>query len=264
VADRVRRNTRNPDGESMKNKISPDEYRKKWGIPNWKNPTEYPDNVTDELWRWEFLRRHDEYRRDWEREHAITAEWYKTHTFAEWRQQNLDAPNGPIEPGNFDCDPASEKFVVYAKHSIKKYRMPCLCNPAVAKPRGAYSLFAAVGLIEGTGHMFIAPGTLLLEIDPMSSLEEHIRILKFGLKRFQMATGRASLKPHKREWADYLRILDAKGTGATNAEIWRHFRPNQISCNEYSQGRDLVRAAIRTQKELTVPLLNDVLYLRGK
>lgn len=53
----------------MKKKLSPAEYRKKWGVPDWRDADAYPivKNMGDRAWRWEFLRRSPEYRDDFER-----------------------------------------------------------------------------------------------------------------------------------------------------------------------------------------------------
>jgi len=42
------------------------EIQARWGIPNWTRAEDYPIEMTDRAWRWEFLRRNPVYRRDWE------------------------------------------------------------------------------------------------------------------------------------------------------------------------------------------------------
>src|SRR6516165_10294572 len=37
----------------------------RWGIPDWTNPKFYPNEATDRVWRWEFLRRRPDYREAW-------------------------------------------------------------------------------------------------------------------------------------------------------------------------------------------------------
>lgn len=48
--------------------LSPEEYRQKWGVPNWRDASAYPvaNDMADRAWRWEFLRRRTDYRTDWE------------------------------------------------------------------------------------------------------------------------------------------------------------------------------------------------------
>jgi hypothetical protein len=50
------------------NNISPEEYRRKWGVPDWRDEKAYPlpKNMADNAWRWEFMRRNADYREDWE------------------------------------------------------------------------------------------------------------------------------------------------------------------------------------------------------
>ncbi|MBZ5496833.1 MAG: hypothetical protein LAP85_10565 [Acidobacteriia bacterium] len=223
------------------------QYRRRWGIPDWRNSKAYPASLPDELWRWEFLRRCDDYRQDWEREHKRTVEWYSKHTYQEWMSPNpnsdLESP-GPIEPGNFDCDPGSEEFVVYMKHSVKKYRMPVLINPAVARPRNLG--FWSVHLIEAGDYVF-AP--MALALDPNASLEAHIEILKIGLKQ----VGQNKDKPHVPDWAKYLRTLDAKAVGAKNDEILLVLEPKKMAYNSGTPANDWMRAATKLQERLIRP-----------
>lgn len=39
--------------------------QKDWGIPDWRNAADYPKRLTHDQWRWEFLRRRDDYRQEW-------------------------------------------------------------------------------------------------------------------------------------------------------------------------------------------------------
>ena len=38
-----------------------------WGLPDWTNPKAYPADLTYRVWRWEFLRRRNDYREAWDR-----------------------------------------------------------------------------------------------------------------------------------------------------------------------------------------------------
>lgn len=53
----------------------------KWGIPDWRDASAYPDpeNTSDLQWKWEFLRRREDYRKDWETYSALTREKIKEH-----------------------------------------------------------------------------------------------------------------------------------------------------------------------------------------
>ena len=46
------------------------EIQARWGIPDWTRAEEYPDakakQITERMWRWEFLRRQPSYRRRFE------------------------------------------------------------------------------------------------------------------------------------------------------------------------------------------------------
>ena len=51
--------------------------REKWNVPDWRDSTAYPtpNELSDTLWRWEFLRRRTDYRQDWERYYPQTYEF---------------------------------------------------------------------------------------------------------------------------------------------------------------------------------------------
>ena len=40
-----------------------------WGVPDWRDDKAYPklDDISDRLWRWEFIRRMPDYRDAWDR-----------------------------------------------------------------------------------------------------------------------------------------------------------------------------------------------------
>ena len=49
----------------VKSKVSSAEIQSRWGIPDWTRAENYPEKMTDLEWRWEFLRRHPDYRNAW-------------------------------------------------------------------------------------------------------------------------------------------------------------------------------------------------------
>ena len=50
------------------------ETQARWGLPDWTRPDMYPDaaETSNSIWRWEFLRRQPNYRRQF----SISAEWH--------------------------------------------------------------------------------------------------------------------------------------------------------------------------------------------
>ena len=47
-----------------------------WGVPDWCDAAAYPqpDDLSDQLWRWEFIRRMPDYRNAWDRASRIQYE----------------------------------------------------------------------------------------------------------------------------------------------------------------------------------------------
>lgn len=227
-------------------RMTPEEKRQKWGVPDWRDASAYPETLPDHIWRWEFLRRLADYRKDYQRAYASTVKWYRQHSFEEYFAKGLDAPGGPICPNNWDCDPTSPNYIVQAPDSLRKYRLQTLCNPAEARPHNLQ--FISVGLIgQGT----IVYARMALTLDPNATLEAHIKVLKAGLKMLRKKLACIDTNKPRAKWMNYLRALDADAEYVSPTEIWRTICPKSRAKNASQCGSDLVDHAKSTYDRIT-------------
>jgi hypothetical protein len=101
---------------------SPDNA-KKWGLPDWRNPKSYGDTESwsHERWRWEFTRRREDYRKDFETAAAATVE--KRKSLAAFFEDEKFDPR--------DLDPGHPTFVADGDGNKlqKQYGIPQLLHP---------------------------------------------------------------------------------------------------------------------------------------
>ena len=92
-----------------------------WGIPDWKDPSTYPDieKTPKTVWKWEFLRRREDYRDDW-----LT---YAPLTY----QQKLGENKTKKKNQGPKClvTPEDPNFLAEMPDSQEKYKLALLPNP---------------------------------------------------------------------------------------------------------------------------------------
>ena len=93
-----------------------------WKIPDWRKKSNYPNpkEMSRHLWRWEFLRRREEYRKDWE-------------TYA---QETREQPTGAKDKKATSALPLSDlELRVEMPGSQEKYRLAMLLHPGNPSPQ---------------------------------------------------------------------------------------------------------------------------------
>jgi hypothetical protein len=234
-------------------KIDPEEYRCKWGIPDWTDATAYPAKLSNNAWRWEFLRRRDDYRQDWLawkdrlREYDV---WNSGPKKEGWEEMGLLA------------DKKREVFVRYDLTGVyppdpRKQQPPLFFRkdrPDRGKP---YKI-----LVSGYYRELVRPPSenkkIAQSLPPVTIPQDHALYvfdlskqltpqLKAAAKQLQESQSHlAKIKVFRARrdlWHIYLRALDAKTSGATNKQIWKVLSEDARADNPYARGRDLVRAA---------------------
>ncbi len=85
----------------MDNALAPHQ-QSPWGVPDWRNASAYPtaDTTPERIWRWEFLRRREDYRNDW---HACKHETYEYFKELNGPEKTLlpDDPRFVVERNGF-------------------------------------------------------------------------------------------------------------------------------------------------------------------
>ena len=223
-------------------KLTPAAYRRKYGIPDWRDGKAYPSSLSDGWWRWEFLRRTEDYRMDWERWKPETITWLQgeaSNRFTKaWFWKN-----------NHGVDPKGPYFCALMPGSLEKYGLNGLPNPAICEPEniGFYppvppDHLTPGAITFGNGRPHVIPGRhaalcidLAQPIKPqLDSYEDLFRHLAKG-QTLQM---KSDTRKHRRNYAKYLQVYDARCEGITFAEIGK----------ELSLARDYNEAAARAEE----------------
>ncbi|WP_291725025.1 hypothetical protein [Magnetospirillum sp. 64-120] len=90
-----------------------------FGLPNWRNENEYPDeSAALELWRWQFIRRRDDYRKDWHNHKLETYNYFKR-----------------LHKNKKVLTPDHDEFMCRIPDSIEKYGLRRCPNPALDRPK---------------------------------------------------------------------------------------------------------------------------------
>jgi hypothetical protein len=173
-------------------------------VPDWKDKNSYPvpfsesDNSDWQQWRWEFLRRDEEYRNDWLRIRAIDPDGKLA--LAANSSQYLDW-TVPILVKEQYADP----FYFQKKYKVKK-----LFNPAEKSPHQlAFYPFPSNSV------------TMLFDLDkPLSEqIDRAVSILRKYQKSIRGIILRDRDPGEKSKWPCYLQAIDAQDQGIVLSEI---------------------------------------------
>ncbi len=113
-----------------------------WGIPDWREASAYPDEKMDLWsWRWEFLRRGDEYRKDWLQYAPETYEKNKADYEANPLFQTIlgysQDTGEPVirESSKVLLSTTDLNFCAEMPGAMEKYQLPVLPHPANPDPQ---------------------------------------------------------------------------------------------------------------------------------
>lgn len=181
-----------------------------WGVPDWRDGAAYKTNLSKTQWRWEFLRRRNDYREDW-----------LLHFERSFRRSVARFRNIPVRPGFGSW----EKFFSTSADMpgcLEKYGMPDLLDPS--SKVSSFGLFG-VSAPHGVSHAHAREetfdpyenGKLLMAFDLHRPLPEQLREAKGLLELYQAELyGKPEGgRDHVSKWATYLRVLDARDAGET-------------------------------------------------
>jgi hypothetical protein len=190
-----------------------------WGVPHWRDAAAYEIDRTPRQWRWEFLRRRQDYREDWLKHYEPS------------RREAL---------GIFGDQPLPEGVTSWEEHysgcasypdSAWKYGIAPLIDPSRAcsefelwqyfQNEHPYVLrFASRDRFEE----LYDTGRAVVVFDLNEPLAAQLRKAMAGLQRTQ-AELRGSvldLRRHENKWPLYLRAIDARDAGETLESIGLH------------------------------------------
>ncbi len=212
---------------------------KDWNIPDWRDATAYPETLTTSEWRWQFLRRRDDYRQDWVRDRPDYPERVMFGT------RIKDMPS-VTESGKIIEIGCREKYGVnFILHPGES--MPCR-NLFVRKPPHAVGFASEKQFKE-----YERRGIRLMAFDLRAPLAAQLKQAADYLARVQEAIiGDEPPEPrnHISKWPIYLRVLDAEADGAHVNEIAKVVFPEKQNGYPDLLGDKAVRNALAAAKRL--------------
>ncbi|CAN5158761.1 hypothetical protein BH24PSE2_BH24PSE2_17500 [soil metagenome] len=203
-------------------------------LPDWRDETAYPSSLLRSEWRWQFLRRRDDYQSDY-------AEWRGSHP-EEWAGEFAAMVGNPESREKYGThyllDPATPAAPVGFFQPAAPYFIPRPPSPDVRLPDDP-GLYAVVFNVN----------------EPLTSQFERTQKI---LTEWQRAYGK-KIRPkpeHRQAWAIYLRILDARAGGAILEEIGEALRllsarQRRDGISSKQKASDTYQAACETQMQLT-------------
>jgi hypothetical protein len=211
--------------------------RSRWGLPDWTAGCLYPepDETTDDVWRWEFLRRHPDYRNAWSTWSAVKIEQEGQLEFA---------------PADDDYHAVQTRFGVRAiidpTRSLTDdvLKSHCVFLGAYGGVSWSYLhgwLMPPQFFVRESGHLMLQPepgrrrdfdsegaGLFDFRFDLSRPIEPQLNLARRELAEWQERFfGRKnSPRPRRDNWPLFLRALDARDCLATYAEIASIFWPD--------------------------------------
>lgn len=187
--------------------------------PNWRDYTAYSERLTDRQWRWEFLRRDEEYQDDFARLHPADFERQVEAYRDIARPDGVGSWEQHFKP--MACMPATDA----EPGCREKYGVEYLLDPAQSEPHPF--LFVqecphGVGFAsERAFRELESQGIKLMAFDLKQSIAQQLKQAGQYLKLIQseLYGQPREQRQHHAKWARYLRILDAKAAGVNARQI---------------------------------------------
>jgi Proteobacterial transcriptional regulator-like domain len=211
----------------------------RWGVPDWTSADCYPspEKTSDRVWRWEFLRRRDDYRRAW----------------MDCSAKGIKTTEETVHAVGDDCDAARLRFGVSVIHD------PCraMSDDLLLRASVFWPIFGVVIAHQSESHFqagaFLAErhpslvdrgakklrdrakadedaGLVDYRFDLKRPLEPQLKKAKRHLQGVQeeFYGNRNTSRPSRERWPLYLRVLDARDAGASWSRITNElgFPPN--------------------------------------
>lgn len=225
-----------------------------WGVPDWRNADAYPkpDELSDRLWRWQFIRRMPDYREAWERASKVEYEVLLDQVAKGLAKFGVLSPDNPYF--------VVTSTTVYNNPSkyggLIKYNLETFFNPRVAVPRiiwqdgpQYFDLRRTAFNDERAGsgavgpkpeprlvrESIIEPGWTDVKFNLNEPLDQQFgraaTLLKELQERYLQEIGtaeqvrvKAARRKRKNIWPQYLRVLDARDSGTSYEEIGKSLR----------------------------------------
>ncbi len=210
-------------------------------LPNCRDPSAYPARRSNNQWRWQFLRRREDYQTDFAQHYPQTRAYYAAI---------------------FRDDPKSRHHVssiAKMPDSRAKYGVGFLLDPSREfTPPGFFEVAVPFGVDFASREQFDdweKAGIQLVAFDLTKPLMPQFARAKPGLEELQRELhGKPkSVRQHRAHWATYLRVLDAYARGMSASAIGRTLKLSG-EANAEKRARDTLQQARLVSDGLTSPL----------
>ncbi|MBE9549791.1 MAG: hypothetical protein IMF09_10330 [Proteobacteria bacterium] len=207
----------------------------RWGCPNWKDRESYPhngDDLSDALWRWEFIRRDPDYRQAWARGTEAETPLFRIPALEDQqhiqRYYCLYQLYDPSKKGGFHETLFIQKGGYTTRHASSKDTLDRIdmfnkkfTDPAIqdAHLRSTIESLCALSDLSWDGKVSLAVFDLS---KPLTEQFDQIKVLLKEQQKYYKQR-EIGFKKQKGKWPRYLRVIDAKDQGASYTEIFNHF-----------------------------------------
>ena len=225
--------------------MTPRDHKHELGVPRWRDADAYPSPTTDHQWRWEFLRRRPDYRRAWvDHFDEVQARFDLIHA---------ECGLGPDVPRDFYRSVGTSLREVCKPFGVRNIAAPWLAEqlPLNWSPTFGSSIerpteHARIQSLVERGKEREAEGIMHLAFDLTRPFDEQIDRVRKHFESHQADRLGAVIKParqHKRNWAQYLRAIDARDQGATYEDLFIELRLKSLEPAEFDAQLDRNLAA---------------------
>jgi hypothetical protein len=190
-----------------------------WGVPDWRDAAAYEIARSPRQWRWEFLRRRQDYREDWLKHYEPSSREALTifgnmplpEGVTSWEDHYSGIASFPDSAWKYGIVPLIDPSRTCSEFELWQYfqnEQPYLLRFA-SRDR--------FGEMEDTGRAIVV-------FDLNKPLSEQLRKAERKLRISQVNKfGSVSVRrPHEQRWPVYLRAIDARNAGETLESIGIH------------------------------------------
>jgi hypothetical protein len=186
----------------------------RWGVPDWRDPEAYEKHRTARQWRWEFLRRRADYREDW----LLRYEPSRRRWLAAYQSTRLP-------PGVTSWEERFRHFAYGSLETKERYGLVTLLDPSldasdrllmhVMAVTAAYFIRSAIAEDELLSMEKHGRSAYVFDLNEPIGAQIELARKNLQLMQSDMAVDLAQQRKHLDKWPLYLRVIDARDTGAT-------------------------------------------------
>ncbi len=225
-----------------------------WGIPDWRDSSAYPnaEDLSIDEWRWEFLHRRDDYRKDYIRPESDFVDESRARYFEQkYSLVNVANPSRSVcdmkSPSQDDDEIFLPMFDVQFWDTRKgiRYSFPWPEEKLPGKDPQPQDMDFRIDLLQPLSPQF----------DRAKKIAVYCQQKQRGLSRDQIKKrpkDQIIKRPNINNWPRYLRALDAREQGATYREIGELLLGHKDYDVAAKRAKEIHKAAKALQKQFPI------------